>query len=700
MTDIDKILAAVLGKEPDPDEGTDSNAHGAKNRKKQKKGAPERTPVREDKKENKKEKREAAAHGKTEKSAPPVKPEGKGKPARAEKNGKGEGHQKTKQKAPVAKPQGTEAGKAAKKQMDAVPKNAKKKTAGETAVGAAKQDKAGAKRSRGSVRVIPLGGLEEIGKNITLIETDEDIILVDCGMGFPDEDMFGVDLVIPDFTYLERNKAKLRGVFLTHGHEDHIGGVPYLLRQIHMPVYGTRLTLGILEKKLEEIRPERKPDLRRVEAGDTVRAGGLTVEFIHVNHSIADSCALAIDTPAGKILHSGDFKLDVSPIDGQMMDVTRLGELGREGVELLLCESTNAERSGFTPSERVVGSSLEQIFLTNRDKRLVIATFSSNVHRVQQIINASVRYGRRVAVLGRSMVTVIGAAAELGYIDLPEGTLIDISEIKRFKPEQLTLITTGSQGEPMSALYRMAFGEHDRVKLVPGGDLVVLSASAIPGNEKLVGKIVNALVKSGISVINDNNMHVHVSGHACGDELKLMHALTKPKYFMPIHGESRHLHAHKQLAEYMGMPPSHIFVSEIGKVLELKDGKAAFAGTVPAGRVLVDGSGVGDVRAVVLRDRKSLAEEGLIVAVASVDTMSGQLISGPDLVSRGFVYVKESGDLMEEARAVTRQSLEYALGRGVTDHMELKSIASAELSKFLFKMTKRRPMVLVVVNKL
>ena len=689
MTDIDKILAAVLGKEPDPDAMSDAPAHGAKKTKK----TAAKPPVREAKAEKKavsSEGKPASANqkGKPEKAPAPVgtpkaaKPPKASVPAKSEKTAKPAGGKRV----PAPKPVPAAAAEG-KRKSGAL--SEKKKSATPSAV----------KGKRGAVRVIPLGGLEEIGKNVTVIETDEDMILVDCGMGFPDEDMFGVDLVIPDFTYVERNQAKLRGIFLTHGHEDHIGGVPYLLRQLHTPVYGTRLTLGILEKKLEEIRPLKKPDLRRVEAGERVRAGGLTVEFIHVNHSIADSCALAIDTPAGKIVHSGDFKLDVSPIDGQMMDLTRLGELGREGVELLLCESTNAERSGFTPSERVVGGSLEQIFAANKDKRLVVATFSSNVHRVQQIINASVRYGRRVAVLGRSMVTVIGAATELGYMDVPKGTLIDVSEIKRFKPEQLTLITTGSQGEPMSALYRMAFGEHDRVKL-GSGDLVVLSASAIPGNEKLVGKIVNALVKGGISVMGDNNMHVHVSGHACGEELKLMHALVRPKYFMPVHGESRHLHAHKQLAEYMGMPPSSIFVSEIGKVLELKGGTASFAGTVPAGRVLVDGSGVGDVRAVVLRDRKSLAEEGLIVAVASLDALSGQLISGPDLISRGFVYVKESGDLMEEARAVTKQSLEYALGRGITDHMELKSIASAELSRFLFKMTKRKPMVLVVINKL
>lgn len=694
MTDIDKILAAVLGKEPEPDAKPEVLPHGKNKRR----GAS----------------RPVSAKGENAPSAenttPPKarvaeaeKPKAAKSPAKGKK-GKGgvTAPEEKKESLPPVK------GNAAKEKKGKAVRTPTRPAPSEGAGTPKAQSKAQkgqktakptvSRRSGASVRVIPLGGLEEIGKNVTVIETDEDMILVDCGMGFPDEDMLGVDLVIPDFSYLEKNKEKLRGVFLTHGHEDHIGGVPYLLRQLPMPVYGTRLTLGILEKKLAEIRPLKKPDLRRVEAGDVVKAGGFSVEFIHVNHSIADSCALAIDTPVGKIVHSGDFKLDVSPIDGQMMDLTRFGELGREGVELLLCESTNAERGGFTPSERVVGGSLEQIFAANKDKRLVIATFSSNVHRVQQVIDASVRHGRRVAVIGRSMVTVIGAATELGYMDVPDGTLIDVSEIKRFKPEQLTLITTGSQGEPMSALYRMAFGEHDRVKLVPGGDLVVLSSSAIPGNEKLVGKIVNALVKGGISVINDNNMHVHVSGHACAEELKLLHALTRPRYFMPIHGESRHLHAHKQLAQYMGMPPHHVFLSEIGKVLELKNGHAAFAGSVPAGQVLVDGSGIGDVGAVVLRDRKNLAEEGLIVAVAVVDTMSGQLVSGPDLVSRGFVYVKESGELMDEARAVTKQAIEYALMRGVTDVMELKSVASAELSRFLFKATKRRPMVLTVIH--
>jgi ribonuclease J len=555
-------------------------------------------------------------------------------------------------------------------------------------------------KKTGKLKVMMLGGLGEIGKNITALEYENDIIVIDCGMGFPDEEMFGVDLVIPDFTYLEQNRERVRGVLLTHGHEDHIGGVPYLLRALNTPVYGTRLTLGILEKKLEEFRLEKKPMLRTVEAGDTVRLGeAFSAEFIHVNHSIADSCALAIRTPLGTVIHSGDFKLDVSPIDGKMMDLTRLGELGNEGVELLLCESTNAERAGFTPSERIVGSSLEQIFLSHPKNRLVIATFSSNVHRVQQIINASARHGRRVAVLGRSMVNIIGAAVELGYMDVPEGTLIDVSEMRRFKPSELTLVTTGSQGEPMSALHRMAFGEHDRVKLT-SEDVVIISATAIPGNEKYVGKIINALVKSGVGVIHDHSIAVHVSGHACREELKLMHALTKPKYFMPIHGEARHLYAHKELAEYMGMPSDRIFVSETGKVLELDAAGARFRDTVPAGNVLIDGSGVGDVGSVVLRDRKHLAEDGLIVAVAVIDSMSKSILSGPDLVTRGFVYVKESGDLMDEAKETVRRALEASLRGGAIDYMQMKTAMRDALAKFVFKKTKRRPMVLPLITQL
>lgn len=549
------------------------------------------------------------------------------------------------------------------------------------------------------LRVMLLGGLQEIGKNITVLEYGRDIIVIDCGMGFPDEDMPGVDLVIPDFSYLSENRDRVRAILLTHGHEDHIGGVPYLLRTLSAPVYGTPLTLGILKRKLEEFKYEKAPKLHNVSAGDTVYFGAFAAEFIHVNHSIADSCAIAVHTPVGTVLHSGDFKLDVSPMDGQMMDVTRLGQLGQDGVKLLLCESTNAERSGYTPSERTVGSSLEHIFLANKKSRLIVATFSSNVHRVQQIINASARHGRRVAVLGRSMESVIGAARELGYMDIPDGVLINIGEIKRFRPEELTLITTGSQGEPMSALHRMAFGEHDRVKL-DASDVVVISASAIPGNEKFVGKIVNALVKNGITVIDDAMLDVHVSGHACSEELKLMHALTRPEYFMPIHGEYRHLYAHKAIAEFMGMPADRIFVAETGKVLEIDEAGARFADVVTSGNVLVDGSGIGDVGSVVLRDRKHLAEDGLIVAVATIDAMSKSLITGPDLVTRGFVYVKESSDLMDEAREAVKNALESMLLRGHTDHAELKSCVKDTLGKLLFRKTKRKPMVLPVITEI
>ena len=431
------------------------------------------------------------------------------------------------------------------------------------------------------VKVAFLGGLEEIGKNICVIECNDDIIVVDCGLGFPDDDMFGIDLVIPDFTYLEKNIDRIRGVFLTHGHEDHIGAIPYLLRTMNLPIYGTRLTLGIIENKLMEHRLEFDPELNCVKAGDTVKAGCFTVEFIRVNHSIADACCLAIRTPAGTILHTGDFKLDLTPIEGDIMDISRLGQLGKEGVQLLLCESTNAERSGYTPSEKIVGNSLDGIFLKNRDKRIVIATFSSNVHRVQQIINASVAYGRKVAVTGRSMINIVRAAQDLDYMHIPAGTLIDVSELKRYNPEKVTIITTGSQGEPMSGLYRMAFAEHDKVELGVH-DLVVFSASAIPGNEKLVDKLINEFTKRGVSVFRDNTVEVHVSGHACQEEIKLMLALTKPKYFMPIHGENRHLAANREIAKTMGMPPENIFVGEIGKVLELSSKEAKWNGTIPA----------------------------------------------------------------------------------------------------------------------
>ncbi len=544
------------------------------------------------------------------------------------------------------------------------------------------------------LRVMSLGGLQEIGKNMTVLEYGDDIVVIDCGMGFPDEDMPGIDLVIPDITYLIQNAHKVRGILITHGHEDHIGAVPYILGQINVPVYGTRLSLGIIEGKLDENPPPSEPELYTVEAGDVITLGVFKAEFIHVNHSIADACAIALRTPVGIVYHSGDFKIDVSPIDGQMIDLTRIGELGREGVTLLLCETTNAERSGFTPSERTVGSSLERIFDKYEDNRLIIATFSSNIHRVQQIINTSHRHGRKVAVLGRSMVNVIGAAAELGYMDLPDGVLIDVSEIKKYKPSQITLITTGSQGEPMSALYRIAFFEHDRVKLSPN-DVVVLSSSAIPGNEKLIGKIINALIRAGVKVVNDSVEDVHVSGHACSDEIKLIMSLLKPKFFMPIHGEYRHLYAGKDIAEFMGIPSENIFISEIGKVLELDRKNAGFAGEVPSGKVLVDGAGVGDIGNVVLRDRKHLAEDGLVVVVATVQ--DGEIISGPDIVSRGFVYVKESEELMRRVREVAATAIGKVLGRRYTDWAQIKSTIRDDLAKFIFKETKRKPMILPII---
>ena len=549
----------------------------------------------------------------------------------------------------------------------------------------------------GKLKVFLLGGLGEIGKNLSVLEYEDDIIIVDCGLGFPDDEMLGVDLVIPDITYLEKNKEKIRGIFITHGHEDHIGALPYVLKSlIDVPVYGTRLTLGILENKLLEHSYEKTPILQTVAAGDVVPAGVFSVEFIHVNHSIADACALAIDTPLGKVIHTGDFKLDVSPIDGEMMDVTRLGELGNEGVMLLMCESTNVERPGFTPSEKTVGASLDSIFMRYQEKRVIIATFSSNVHRVQQIIDTSVAYKRKVAITGRSMINVVNAAIDLGYMKVPEGVLIDISEIRRYPADQITIVTTGSQGEPMSALYRMAFADHDKVQIGPN-DLVVISAHAIPGNEKLVDKIVNEVMRSGATVLRDTMAEVHVSGHACREELKLMQALTKPKYFMPIHGEYKHLIMNKELAVFMGTPETNIFVPDLGKVLEIDAKGARWNGTVPAGNVLVDGYGVGDIGNIVLRDRKHLSQDGLIVVVATVDTIDGMLVSGPDIVSRGFVYVREAEELMEEIRSIARDEIEECLDDNITDWAQMKSSVKDVLTKYLYAKTHRKPMILPVI---
>ena len=542
------------------------------------------------------------------------------------------------------------------------------------------------------VRVMMLGGLNEIGKNLAVIEYENDMIIIDCGLAFPDEDMLGVDLVIPDFTYLEKNASKIRGILITHGHEDHIGALPYLLKELDVPVYGTRLTLGILESKLAEHRLLGERELVTVEAGTILKLGVFRCEFIRVNHSIADACMIAVRTPEGTILHTGDFKLDVSPIGGEMMDLTRIGEYGREGILLLMCESTNVEKPGFT---RRVGASLDMIFMTNADKRIIIATFSSNVHRVQQIINSSAKFGRKVAVTGRSMLNVVGAAVRLGYMEVPKGVLIDIADINRYPREQITIVTTGSQGEPMSALYRMAFADHSQVELTPN-DLVVLSSHAIPGNEKLVGRIINEMYKKGVNVYHDEAV-VHVSGHACQEELKLIHALTKPKFFMPIHGEYHHLMQHKELAEYMGMDPANIFVCDIGQVLELDRDTCRRAGTVPSGRMLVDGYGVGDVGNIVLRDRRHLAQDGLIVVVATVDIDEATIISGPDIISRGFVYVRECEELMDEVREIVRRELSGALESGVTEWTQMKTGVKDALYKYLYSKTKRKPMILPVI---
>ena len=551
-------------------------------------------------------------------------------------------------------------------------------------------------KQSGKLRIIPLGGIGEIGKNMTVVEYNEELIVIDCGLGFPDEDMPGIDLVIPDTSYLESNKDRIKGLFLTHGHEDHVGAVPYLLRTLNPPIYGTPLTLGILRNKLEEHSLPQTPRLNTVKAGDKVKAGSFEVEFIHVNHSIADACALAIRTPLGTLVHTGDFKLDPSPIEGEMMDLVRLGEIGKEGVLLLMCESTNAERPGHTPSEKKVGASLEYIFTTHPKKRIVIATFSSNVHRVQQIIDASARHGRKVAITGRSMINIVNAAMDLGYMKVPKGVLIDISDIKQYKPSQLTIVTTGSQGEPMSALYRMAFSDHAQISL-DANDLVVLSASAIPGNERLVGRIINELSRREVEVLHDAVVEVHVSGHACQEELKLMQALTKPKYFMPVHGESRHLAANRDLARFMGMKEKDIFISEIGKVLEIDKSGAKWNGTVPAGKVLVDGYGVGDVGDIVLRDRLHLSQDGLIVVVATVDVDMGLILSGPDVVSRGFVYAKESEELLEEIRKVAADSIANILRYRKIDRIQIKKRVRDDLTRYLYSKIKRKPMILPVI---
>lgn len=553
-------------------------------------------------------------------------------------------------------------------------------------------------KSKQKLKVIPLGGLQEIGKNITVFEYGNDIIIVDCGLAFPEDEMLGIDLVIPDISYLTKNKEKIRGIVLTHGHEDHIGAVPYLLKEINIPIYATRLTLGLLKYKLEEHGLLSTTEMIDVEAGDTVRLGSIKVEFIRSTHSIADAVALALHTPVGVVIHTADFKIDYTPIKGKPFDLARLAELGKKGVLLLMCDSTNAERPGYTMSERTVGETFDEIFI-NAKGRIIVASFASNVDRIQQIINASCKFNRKVAVVGRSMVNVVNVATELGYLSAPEGTIIDIDLIGKYPPERVTIITTGSQGEPMAGLSRMAASEHKKVEIGPG-DLIIISASPIPGNEKPIIKVINELFKKGADVIYETLADVHVSGHACQEELKLVHNLVRPKFFMPIHGEYRHLKQHANLAANIGMPSENIFLMENGTVLELNQNSARINGTVSSGRVLVDGLGIGDVGSIVLRDRKLLSQDGLIVVVITTEKESGQIIAGPDIISRGFVYVRESEDLIEDAREIIKKTLAKCENRNKRDWAAKKGLIKDDLRNYLFEKTMRKPMILPIIMEI
>ncbi|HIS63977.1 MAG TPA: ribonuclease J, partial [Candidatus Avoscillospira avistercoris] len=543
-----------------------------------------------------------------------------------------------------------------------------------------------------------LGGLNEIGKNMTVLEYGRDIIIVDCGVGFPEGDMYGVDLVIPDVTYLIKNQNKIRGIFLTHGHEDHIGSLPYVLQQIKAPVHGTRLTLGLVKLKLEEHKILDKCKLITHEAGETVKAGNFQVEFIHVNHSIADAVAFAIKTPIGTVVMTGDFKIDPTAEDG-MIDLGRFGQLGKEGVLALLCDSTNVERGGYTANEMVVTESFDRLF-KNCDQRIIVSTFASNAYRLQSLITVAHKYGRKIAFSGRSMENILKVSTELGYMKLPPKTVVDINQIKSIPKDKLVIVATGSQGEDMSALYRMAYASHRQVE-IQAGDRVILSASAIPGNEKAIGNIINELYRKGADVVCDKLSEVHVSGHACQEELKIIHGLLKPRFFIPVHGEQRHLRIHAKLAvNAMGMDPRHVIISDLGRVIELTGRSCKLTGTVPAGKVLVDGSGVGDVGSVVLRDRKHLAQDGMLVVVVNLSAEDGSILSGPDIITRGFIYVKESEELMDNLREITLGALEKCRNRQARDWAAIKSAIKSDLSHYLFKTTKRNPMILPVIMEL
>jgi len=547
------------------------------------------------------------------------------------------------------------------------------------------------------LKIIPLGGLDEIGKNITVLEYGKDMIVIDCGVGFPDDDMYGVDLVIPDFSYLVENQKKLRGMFITHGHEDHIGSIPYCMQQVSCPIHGTAMTNGLIKLKLEEHRIADKVKLITHKPGDIVKAGCFSVEFIHVNHSIADAVAFCVTTPVGKIVFTGDFKIDPTAGDG-MIDLARLGQLGTEGVLALLADSTNVERAGYTPSENLVAESLDRQF-KNCDQRIIVTTFASNMHRIQAVLATAHRHGRKVAVTGRSMENMLKVAQELGYLKVPAGTIVDLGAVKSLPKNKVVIVSTGSQGENMSALYRMAFNTHKQIDIV-AGDRIIISASAIPGNEKAVSKIINELYRKGADVVYEKSEGLHVSGHACQEELKIIHGLVKPKFFIPVHGEQRHLQIHARLAKLMGMNPRNIHIGEIGSVFELSARTCKQNGTVPAGKVFVDGTGVGDVGAVVLRDRKHLAEDGMIVVCVNLSGEDGSVISGPDIITRGFIYVKESEELMEELREVAMEAIDRCARRRSRDFATIKSAIKNDLSGYLYKTTKRNPMILPVITEI
>ena len=547
------------------------------------------------------------------------------------------------------------------------------------------------------LKIIPLGGLDEIGKNITVLEYGRDMIVVDCGVGFPDEEMYGVDLVIPDFSYLVQNAKKLRGMFITHGHEDHIGSIPYCMQQVNCPIHGTAMTNGLIRLKLEEHRLQDAVKLVTHKPGDVVKAGCFSVEFIHVNHSIADAVAFAIHTPVGTVVMTGDFKIDTTAKDG-MIDLTRFGELGNAGVLALLCDSTNVERPGYTPSENVVAEGLDRQF-KNCDSRIIVTTFASNMHRIQAVLATAHRYGRKVAVTGRSMENMLKVAQELGYIKIPAGTLVELGATKSLPKNKVVIVSTGSQGENMSALYRMAFSTHKLVD-IQSGDRIIISASAIPGNEKAVSRIINELYRKGAEVVYEKSEGLHVSGHACQEELKIIHALCKPKFFLPVHGEQRHLQIHGKLANMVGLPAKNVRIGEIGTVFEFTGKTCKENGAVQAGKVFVDGTGVGDVGSVVLRDRKHLAQDGMIVVCVNISAFDGEIISGPDIITRGFIYVKESEELMEELRNVVLEAIERCSRKRIRDYATLKSAIKNDLSGYLFKTTKRNPMILPVITEL